>query len=64
MKHINITNAVCAYFIIAILVFGYSFNAEFPKDRNTTGGELFAASAFGLVWPMYLSVKLFSGVRK
>ena len=58
---------VAAYALIGVLTFGYASNAEWPsgivKEAQPFGAALNGIIC-GMVWPLYLSHKVFDGVRK
>lgn len=58
------TRLLTAYIFIGMLTFGYSYNKEYNlKAEIPVADATFTAFGCSIVWPLYLSVKLFQGVR-
>jgi hypothetical protein len=61
------SGGLITYLLIAILTFGYSYNAGYESPRNTfvTAEETNGARAMmsAMLWPLYWSLQAFKSIR-
>jgi hypothetical protein len=60
--------SIATYFFIALITFGYSYNAEYPTGKTQYEGDRVIlataqAVACGISWPAYLTVNFFKQYR-
>jgi hypothetical protein len=62
----KVVAGLCIYFVMAIIVFGYSYNADYEPETNQFNRSIngFRAAFCAMFWPGYVSLKAFEGVRK
>jgi hypothetical protein len=64
----NVRFLIPIYLLVALLTFGYTFNADYEESKNpswvsTEEINLYNAFGCGMFWPMYWTVKAFKPLR-